>query len=102
MDASAGVFPTASDPTLRASLFGVFTLATSAGGAITISNRRARALLAMLCLAPGETLERDFVSKLLWPGRFQAQARASLRQCLLMIDKSLGPMAGGVPRFIAR
>lgn len=96
MNTSAGVLPTTSDPTLRASLFGVFTLATSAGVGITISNRRARALLAMLCLAPGETLERDFVSKLLWPGRFQAQARASLRQCLLTIDKSLGPIAGGV------
>lgn len=50
----------------------------------------------MLCLAPGETLEREFVSKLLWPGRFQAQARASLRQCLLSIDKSLTPVAGRV------
>ena len=81
---------------LRATLFGAFTLATSEGGAITVSNRRARALLAMLCLAPGETFERDFVSKLLWPGRFPAQARASLRQCLLTIDKSLTPAAGGV------
>lgn len=96
MDTRAGIVPTEPDPTLRASLFGVFTLATSAGVGITVSNRRARALLAMLCLAPGETLERDFVSKLLWPGRFKAQARASLRQCLLTIDKSLGPMAGGV------
>src|SRR5436190_11218474 len=77
-------------------MFGVFSLATAAGEEILISNRRARALLAMLCLAPGETLERDYVSKLLWPGRFQAQARASLRQCLLTIDKSLGPLAGGV------
>jgi TolB-like protein/tetratricopeptide (TPR) repeat protein len=81
---------------LRVSLFGVFTLATSAGVGITVSNRRARALLAMLCLAPGETLERDFVSKLLWPGRFPPQARASLRQCLLTIDKSLDPIADGV------
>ncbi|CAN5448013.1 hypothetical protein BH11PSE5_BH11PSE5_26560 [soil metagenome] len=96
MNKRAGKIPTKADPTLRASLFGVFTLATPEGVGITISNRRARALLAMLCLAPGETLERDYVSKLLWPGRFQAQARASLRQCLLAIDKSRGPLAGGV------
>jgi len=50
----------------------------------------------MLCLAPGEALERDYVSKLLWPGRFQAQARASLRQCLLSLDKLLTPHAGRV------
>lgn len=96
MNTNAGIFPTQPDFTLRLSLFGVFTLATSSGVGITVSNRRARALLAMLCLVPGETLERDFVSKLLWPGRFQPQARASLRQCLLIIDKSLGPMARGV------
>lgn len=77
-------------------MFGVFTLATSAGAEIVISNRRARALLAMLCLAPGEALERDYVSKLLWPGRFPEQARASLRQCLLSLDKLLTPLAAGV------
>ena len=87
---------TAPNGTLRASLFGAFALATSDGAEITISNRRARALLAMLCLAPGEALERDYVSRLLWPGRFQAQARASLRQCLSSLDKLLTPLAGGV------
>lgn len=87
---------TAPSGPLRASLFGVFALATPDGADVTISNRRARALLAMLCLAPGEALERDYVSKLLWPGRFQAQARASLRQSLLSLDKVLGPLGGGV------
>ena len=48
----------------------------------------------MLCLAPGEALERDYLSKLLWPGRFQAQARASLRQSLLGLDKILNPLIG--------
>lgn len=81
---------------LRACLFGSFALSTSDGAEIVISSRRARALLAMLCLAPGEALERDYVSKLLWPGRFQAQARASLRQCLLGLDKLLKPLAGPI------
>ena len=65
------------DRMLRADLFGAFALNTQDGTEIAISNRRARALVAMPCLMPGEPLERDYVSKLPWPGRFQAQARAS-------------------------
>jgi len=58
---------------------------------MAISNRRAGTLLAMLCLTNGEVLNRDFVSKLLWPGRFEAHARASLRQCLLDLGKLFAP-----------
>lgn len=50
----------------------------------------------MLCLSPGEALDRDYISKLLWPGRYQAQARASLRQCLLSLDKALAPLISKV------
>lgn len=81
---------------LRASLFGPFTLFDAHDSEIVIPNRRARALVAMLCLAPDDVLERDYVSKLLWPGRFQPQARASLRQCLLSLDKLLTPLAGPI------
>ena len=96
MELTAGNISARTGCALRASLFGAFALTTPEGAEIAISNRRARALLAMLCLTPGEALERDYVSKLLWPGRFQAQARASLRQCLLSLDKILRPLAGGV------
>lgn len=75
----------------RASLFGTFAVSDAEGTQIQISSSKARALLAMLCVAPQEAMERDHVSKLLWPGRFQAQARASLRQCLLSLDRSLTP-----------
>jgi DNA-binding SARP family transcriptional activator/TolB-like protein/Tfp pilus assembly protein PilF len=74
---------------VRASLFGSFQLTAPDGGEVVISNRRARALFAMLCLAPDEPIDRDHLSKLLWPGRFEAQARASLRQCLLDLSKLL-------------
>ena len=74
---------------LEARLFGSFQLLSSSGYEITITNRRARALLAMLCLAPDETIDRDHLSKLLWPGRFEAQAKASLRQCLLGLGRLL-------------
>jgi len=46
----------------------------------------------MLCLVPDEPIDRDHFSKLLWPGRFEAQARASLRQCLLDLGKLLTAM----------
>ena len=72
-------------------LFGRFRLWTSDGSEVVISNRRARALLAMLSLAKGEAIDRDFLSKLLWPGRFEAHAKASLRQCLLDLGKLLLP-----------
>lgn len=61
---------------------------------IVISNLRVRTLLAMLCLVPDEPLERDYLSELLWPGRFKSHAKASLRQCLLELSKSFG--SGGL------
>ena len=74
----------------RASLFGRFQFRAADGSEIVISNSRARALLAMLCLAKGEAIDRDFLSKVLWHGRFEAHAKASLRQCLLELRKLLG------------
>lgn len=74
---------------LAASLFGTFKVQNINGEDIVITNKRARAILAMLCLAPDVSIERELISKLLWPGRFPAQARASLRQCLLNLSKIL-------------
>ncbi len=82
-----------SQPAAYASLFGTFQLRTPDHHEIAITNRRARGLLAILCLAGNEAIERDFLSKLLWPGRFEAHARASLRQCLLDLGKLLAPHA---------
>jgi len=77
-----------------ASLLGRFQLRASDGSEVVISNRRVRAVLAMLCVAPNEPIEREYLSKLLWPGRFEAHAKASLRQCLLELGKALGPFGG--------
>lgn len=73
----------------RLTLFGEFALAGPDGRAVALPNRRARALLAILALAPGQSLARETITGLLWPGRFEAQARASLRQCLLELGKIL-------------
>ena len=82
----------------RASLFGEFELTGPTGIPIMLANRRARALLAILSLEPDRPMAREKVTKLLWPGRFEAQARASLRQCLLELGKSLEPI--GCPVLI--
>ena len=79
-----------------ATLFGRFQLWAAYGSEIVISNRRARALLAMLCLAGNEPIDRDFLSKLLWAGRFEAHAKASLRQCLLDLGKLLTPCGSDI------
>ena len=77
---------------IHATLFGKFKLRSADGADIQISNRRAKALLAVLCLIEGEPIDREQLSKLLWPGRFESHARASLRQCLLDLGKLLEPL----------
>lgn len=80
------------EPAARATLSGVFRLFDRNGDEVFISNKRARALLSMLCLTDGEPIDRETLSKLLWPSRFPAHAKASLRQCLLDLGKLLAPL----------
>ena len=77
---------------IRSQLFGSFRLVSPDGKEIEITGKRARALLAILCLEPGVAVERARLCELLWRGRFQAQARASLRQTLLALKKQLAPI----------
>ena len=81
---------------LHVSIFGVFEVNLPDGRMVTLSNRRARAILAMLCLLPEQSFSRRYLSKLLWPDRFEAQARASLRQCLSDLSKFLAPFKGSI------
>lgn len=80
----------------RATLIGPFRLYQPDGREILISSKRARAILAILCISVGEPIERDTLSKLLWPGRYPAQGKASLRQCLLNLGKLLAPLGSDV------
>ncbi len=61
-----------------ATLFGPFQLRTADGREIEISNRRAKAILAMLCVEAGQPINRDYLSKLLWPGRFRVTCQGEL------------------------
>ena len=79
-----------SDTTLaKISVLGAFELARTDGQTVGISNRRGRAILGMLALAPKRSLQRESVCRLIWPGRFKPQARASLRQCLHELNREL-------------
>jgi DNA-binding SARP family transcriptional activator len=74
---------------MKATLFGDFRIETPSGELVVLSNRRAALLLAVLCLAPGHAIDREALARLLWPDRFLAQAKASLRQCLLDLRRKL-------------
>ncbi|MEM7702208.1 MAG: hypothetical protein AAF251_09765 [Pseudomonadota bacterium] len=80
---------TAGRLTLKASVFGELRLMTADGRPLTLHNQRATLILAILCLQPEDSIKRAVLAKLLWPDRFAAQAKASLRQCLLDLRKSL-------------
>jgi len=82
--------------TLQVTLFGGFRLHAPDGAEIVVKGKRCQALLAVLCLRPGRPMERDRISELMWPGKFRAHARASLRQTLLELKKQLGPFGDDV------
>lgn len=77
---------------LHASLFGGFRLVAPDGTEILIAGKRAQALLAILCVQPGISIDRELCCELLWPGKFSAHARASLRQTLLGLKQQLAPI----------
>ncbi|MCB1461971.1 MAG: winged helix-turn-helix domain-containing protein [Nitratireductor sp.] len=64
------------------------------GRAIDLPSRKVRALLAYLALRRGQPVPRDTLVALLWSERGEDQARASLRQSLSTVRKSLGEAAG--------
>lgn len=74
---------------IKANLFGEFRVEAPDGEVVSLSNRRASLLLAILCLEPDHTIDREALARLLWPDRFLPQAKASLRQCLLDLKRKL-------------
>ncbi len=71
-------------------LIGEFRLVSPEGRPVEIASRRARALVGYLALAPQQSATRGRLRGLLWSDRGEAQARASLRQCLLAVRAALG------------
>jgi DNA-binding SARP family transcriptional activator len=56
-------------------------------------SRKARCLIGLVALWPDARMSREKLASFLWDPAPEAQARTSLRQCLLEIRESLGPAA---------
>jgi len=72
---------------LRLNFLGTFSL--DHAKAVTISNRKAQALLALLALAPPHSCSRERLATLLWPDHPEGAARQSLRQCLSALRQNV-------------
>ena len=79
-------------PVLR--LFGGFQFYNSDGQPISVSLRKAEALLAYLAVSAGQVASRETLAALLWGEFEQHRARQSLRQVLLALTKALAVCDG--------
>ncbi len=79
-------------------LLGGFRLMGAAGEEVRLSSRKAKALLAVIALAPGQSATRARLRALLWSDRGEDQASASLRQLLVLLRKELAPLSPGLLR----
>ena len=81
---------------LRVSVFGGFTVTGRDGERYAFRGVRQRALLAYLALTPVHEFSRWHLAELLWPDAPDDEARHSLRQCLSLIRRELGPDAAAL------
>jgi DNA-binding SARP family transcriptional activator/TolB-like protein/Tfp pilus assembly protein PilF len=81
--------PRASTTCLR--LLGTFTVEVNVGRpiAVALRSKKARALLAYLAMKPDWRASREELATLLWGDTPDAQARHSLRQCLMSLRQDL-------------
>ena len=82
-----------SDIDLR--LLGGFEACTRSGAALSFPTKKTQALLAYLAVNPGKRHSRSSLASLLWGNSGDDQARASLRQTLTYLRKSLAPGGSG-------
>jgi DNA-binding SARP family transcriptional activator len=85
--------------TLRLELLGDFRL-IAGGSLVTISAKKAQALLAYLAVRPAQLVSRDKIAALLWGSFGPEQARQSLRQMLSTLRRELKAIAGDDPLLI--
>ncbi len=80
---------------VRLHLLGRFEMLTADGTSIAIGSKKLRGLLGLLGVHLGTPLSRDQISIMLWERSYQAHARASLRQGLSVLNRSVEPHAPG-------
>jgi DNA-binding SARP family transcriptional activator len=83
-------------PSVVLELLGGFRALGPDGTVLSFRSTKDEALLACIALSTGATLTRDALTGLLWSTRAEEQARASLRQALWGIKKTLGPDADDI------
>ena len=72
---------------LQLSLLGGFRAMRDDGELLSITSRKARALLAFLAVFPGRAYPREHLRSLLWSEVGDRQARDSLRQALAALRR---------------
>lgn len=83
----------------RVELFGAPRIVVAGQAEPLRLGKKPFALLAYLIVHSGEAQSREKLAELLWPDRFEEQARQSLRQALTALRKALG--AGGEAMIVA-
>ncbi len=84
---------------VRLFVFGGFRLENASGEVLSISLRKAEALLAYLAMAPGKTASREKLATLLWGESDQQRARQSLRQALFALTREFAQAEVSVLRM---
>ncbi len=74
----------------RIRTFGGLQVLDAQGRAVFVPARKAAALLAYLAMQPGREQPRSRLAALLWGSSGEAASRASLRQALLVVRRTLG------------
>ena len=80
-------------PVLRVTLFGHMRAEDASRQSVLPRSRKTRGVLAVLALAAPRPVLRARLAALLWSRRAKEQARASLRQSLHELQRTLGPHA---------
>ena len=75
---------------LTLTLFGPMQVSIGGHPPLHLRSRKALALLALLALRPGRSVEREWLAGTLWPDADKEQASASLRPVLSELRKALG------------
>ena len=78
----------------RIHLLGPMRATSYLGDDLVPRGKKARALLAYLCLASGAKVPRIRLARLLWDQASDELARGSLRHALLELCAAMGPLAG--------
>ena len=84
---------------LRMALLGGFEARLASGTPLSLSSKKARALLAYLGVRPGQRHAREKLAALLWAERSDDQARGGLRQALVALRRALAEAETGVLRI---